>query len=176
MRSKAKLTLVSLGLGVAVAAGIAGPAFAASTDQPAGTTPAAAASQTSVTPGATPHAGRAGMRADFDKDLAARLGVPTQKLTASVKDVRSEMHQTGNTGTRSAQADQFANLLAGKLGLDSAKVRDAMRTVHAQELTERQAQREARVEGAVQSGKISQSDADTYLRIGQTLTQAQPGK
>jgi hypothetical protein len=176
MRSKAKLTLATLGLGVAVAAGIAGPAFAAGTDQPAGTTPVAAASQTSVTTGTSAHAGiRTGMRADFEKDLAAQLGVPTAKVTAAVKEVRTEMHQGGQTATRSQRADEFANLLAGKLGLDPTKVRDAMRTVHAQERTERQAQRKARVDQAVKSGKISQSDADTYLRVGQTLAQAQPG-
>jgi hypothetical protein len=165
MRSKAKLTLASLGLAVAVAAGIAAPAFAGTTHQPTGTTPVATASQ----------AGRTGMRADFDKDLAAQLGVPTQKLTQAVKDVRTELHHSGQTGTRSARAEEFANLLASKLGLDPAKVLDAMRGVHAQELTERQVQRQARVDKAVQSGKISRSDADTYLRVGQTLAQTQPG-
>jgi hypothetical protein len=176
MRSKAKLTLAALGFGVAVAAGIAGPAFASSTGQPTGTTPVTAAPQTSVTTGTSSQAGvHMGKRADFEKDLAAKLGVPSQKLTAAVKDVRTELRQSGKTGTRSARADEFANLLAGKLSLDPTKVRDAMRAVHAQELAERQAQRQARVDRAVQSGKISQSDASTYLRVRQSLEQAQPG-
>jgi hypothetical protein len=177
MHTKAKLTLATLGLGVAVAAGVAAPAFAAGTDPPTGTTPVPAASQTSVTTDTSTHAGaHTGMRADFEKDLAVRLGIPTQKVTDAVMAVRAEVHQNGKTATRSERADQFANLLAGKLGLDPTKVRDATRAVHAQERTERQAQRKARVDQAVQSGQISQSDADTYLRVGQTLAQAQPGK
>jgi hypothetical protein len=176
MRTRAKLTLATLGLGVAVAAGIAGPAFAAGADQPTGTTPAAAASQTTVTTHANAHAGRTGNRADFEKDLAARLGIPTQKLYQAVKAVRAEMHNNGKTSTRSARADEFANLLAGKLGLDPTKVRDAIRAVHTQERTELQAQRQARVERAVQSGKISQSDADTYIRVGRWIAQAQPSQ
>ena len=177
MRSKVKLTLATLGFGVAVAAGIAGPAFASGTDQPTGTNPAAVASQTSTTPSTSAHVGaRHGARADFEKDLAARLGIPTQKVSDAVRAARAEVHQNGQSLTPAQRADEFANALAGKLGMDPTKVRDALNAVHTQERTERQAQRQARVDQAVQSGKISQSDANTYLRVGQTLAQAQHGK
>jgi hypothetical protein len=176
MRSKAKLTLATLGLGAVVAAGMAGTAFASSTDQPAGTTPAAV-SQTAATTGTSAHVGaRQGPRADFEKDLATRLGIPTQKVSDAVKAARAQVHQNGQSLTRAQRADAFANALAGKLGLDPTKVRDAINAVHAQERTERQAERQARVNQAVQSGKISQADADTYLRVAQTLAQAQQGK
>jgi hypothetical protein len=170
MRTKAKLTLATLGLGVATVAGIAGPAFASGNDQPTGTNPAAAASATSVTTDTAAHpAVRPGMRVDFEKDLAARLGIPTKTLTTAVKAARAEVHQNGKPGTRTERADEFANVLAGKLGMDPTKVRDAIVAVHSQERTERQAQRQARVDAALRSGKISQSDASTYLRVAEAL-------
>jgi hypothetical protein len=177
MRSKAKLTLATLGLGVAVAAGIAGTAFASGTDQPTDPNPTTAVSKSSVTTttGADAGARPGGARADFEKDLAARLGIPTQKMSDAVKAARAEVRQNGQSLTPAQRADEFANALAGKLGLDPTKVRDAITAVHTQERTERQAQRQARVNQAVQSGKISQADADTYLRVWQTLAQSHDG-
>jgi hypothetical protein len=166
MRKSTKLTLATIGLGVSVAAGIAGPAFAATAAPPT-------ASAATATPSATPGAGsnqHGGMGrrfgAEFAKDLAAQLGLPQQKVTVAVQQVRTEMRADQKNGT--ATRGEFVTQLAGKLGLDQTKVRAAVQAVFAQERADRQAQLKLRLDAAVKAGKISQSDADAYLRVVQS--------
>jgi hypothetical protein len=170
MRLKTKITFVTVGLGVAIAAGIAGTGYAATTGQSTGATNPAAVTQTTPA-GEVSSQARGGMRADFAQDLAKQLGVPTQTVVDALKAVRASAPATGSGRTRSQQADALINALAVKLNLDPAKVRDAVHTVRAQERAERLAQLKMRLDQAVRSGKISQSDADTYLRVTQTLAQ-----
>jgi hypothetical protein len=171
MHTKVKLILATVGLSTAVAAGIAGPAYAAASDHPTGTASApSAAPSTGGGTGATADRGahRCGSGPKFEQDLATQLGVPTQKVTAAVTALRTEQraaHEKGSSATRAQLADEFASKLAAKLGLDPTKVRDAMHTVRAKEHADRQAQLKGRLDKAVKAGKISQSDADASLRV-----------
>jgi hypothetical protein len=160
MQKRAKITLATLGLSGALAVGIAGPAYAATGGSPASTPTAASTA---------PTAGKAHTRfgAQFAQDLATQLGVPTAKVTTALQQLRAE-HQAQKQGqaTDPAQREQqFASKLAAKLGLDGTKVSDAVKTVRAKEKADRQARLKSRLDQAVKSGKISQSDADAYLRV-----------
>ena len=166
MRTRAKLTLAAIGLSATVAAGIAGPAYAAATDQPTSTasTPTAAPSTSA---GPTDH--RAQGRqfgAEFAKDLAAQLGIPQQKVTTAIQQVRTELRSAQKDG--SATRDQFVTKLATKLGLDPTKVRNAVQAVRTTQQADRQTRLKTRLDQAVKAGKISQSDADAYLRVVQS--------
>ena len=164
MRTKAKLALATIGLSATVAAGIAGPAFAATTDHPTATASAATANAGA---GSTDH--RAiGRRfgAEFAKDLAAQLGLPQQKVTTALQQVRTQLQADQKDGT--ATRGEFVTQLAAKLGLDQTKVRTAVQAVRAHERADRQAQLKTRLDQAVKAGKISQSDADAYLRVVQS--------
>lgn len=170
MRTRAKLTLAAIGLSATVAAGIAGPAYAAATDQPTSTasTPTAAPSTSaSASAGSTDH--RAQGRqfgAEFAKDLAAQLGLPQQKVTTAIQQVRTELRSAQKDG--SATRDQFVTKLATKLGLDPTKVRNAVQAVRTTQQADRQTRLKTRLDQAVKAGKISQSDADAYLRVVQS--------
>jgi hypothetical protein len=174
MQKRAKIIL-ALCLGGAVAAGVAGPAaYAAAAGHPA-TAAALAADTASTSSGSasSQHRGRFGPQ--FAQDLAAQLGVPADTVTAALKQIRTE--NAANNGTdgagqkstdprqRAQRVDQLSNELAGKLGLDSTKVNNAVTAVLATEKADRQAALKARLDQAVASGKISQSDADAYLRV-----------
>jgi hypothetical protein len=168
MRTKAKLALATIGLSATVATGIAGPAFAATTDHPAAT-----ASGTTAAPSTNASAGSGDHRAlgrrfgaEFAKDLAAQLGLPQQQVTTAVQQVRTQLQADHKAGT--ATQGEFVTQLAAKLGLDQTKVRTAVQAVRAQERTDRQAQLKTRLDQAVKAGKISQSDADAYLRVVQS--------
>ncbi len=182
MKKSAKIVL-AVSIGGAVAAGIAAPAaYAAADGHPAAATSAALVADT-ASPGSGSSAsghhrpaypGRFGPK--FAQDLAAQLGVSTDKVTAALKQIREQNatnhSATGNGGPKSVDAgqraqriDQLSSQLAGKLGLDTAKVKNAVTTVLAKEKADRQAALKARLEQAVKSGKISQSDADAYLRV-----------
>jgi hypothetical protein len=168
MRTKAKLALATIGLSATVGAGIAGQAFAATTDHPTAT-----ASATTAGPSTTAGAGSTDHRAmgrrfgaEFAKDLAAQLGLPQQKVITAVKQVRTQLQADQKDGT--ATRGEFVTQLAAKLGLDQTKVRTAVQAVRAQERADRQAQLKTRLDQAVKAGKISQSDADAYLRVLQS--------
>jgi hypothetical protein len=168
MRTKAKLALATIGLSATVAAGIAGPAFAATTDHLTATASSTtAAPPTNAGAGSTDHRAM-GHRfgADFAKDLAAQLGLPQQRVTTAVQQVRAQMKADHKDGT--ATRGEFVTQLATKLGLDQTKVRTAVQAVRAQERADRQAQLKTRLDQAVKAGKMSQSDADAYLRVVQS--------
>ena len=52
---------------------------------------------------------------------SARLGIPTQKVSDAVRAARAEVHQNGQSLTPAQRADEFANAVAGKLGMDPVK-------------------------------------------------------
>jgi hypothetical protein len=133
MRTRAKLVLATIGLGAAVA-GIAGPAFAASTDHTTATASATTAAPSSTSAGA----GAADHRAmghrfgrEFAKDLAAQLGLPQQTVTTAVQQALPQVRADHKDGT--ATKGEFVNQLAAHLGLDPTKVRTAVQAVRAQE-------------------------------------------
>jgi hypothetical protein len=182
MKKRAKIVL-ALSLGGAVAAGIAGPAaYAAADGHPTTATSAALVADTaSPSAGSSTsshhrpaYPGRFGPQ--FAQDLAAQLGVSADKVTGALKQIRVENatnhkatgnggQKSGGPGQRAQRIDQFSSELAGKLGLDTTKVKNAVTTVLAKEKADRQAALKARLDQAVKSGKISQSDADAYLRV-----------
>lgn len=176
MRTRTKLALATIGLSATVASGIAGPAFAATTDHPTATASATtAAPSTNTGVGSTDHhaMGRR-LGAQFAKDLAAQLGLPQQKVTTAVQQVRAQLRTDHKDGT--ATQGEFVTQLATKLGLDQTKVRTAVQAVRSQEQADRQAQLKTRLDQAVKAGKISQSDADAYLRVVQSGALHQPTK
>jgi hypothetical protein len=175
MRTRTKVALATIGLGATVAAGIAGPVFAAPGAQPTST-----ASATTAPPSAKPGAGVNGHRAfagrgfgaQFAKDLAAQLGLPQQQVTTALQQVQTEMRADRTAGK--ATQDEFVTQLAAKLGVDQAKVRTALQAIGAQGRADRLTQLKARLAAAVKAGKITQSDADAYLRVVQSGALQQP--
>jgi hypothetical protein len=180
MKKRVKIVL-ALSLGGAVAAGIAGPAaYAAADGHPTTATSAALVADTTSPSSASntsnhhrpAYPGRFGPK--FAQDLAAQLGVPADKVTSALKQIRAENtpnhtatggQKLADPGQRAQRIDQLSSELAGKLGLDTTKVKNAVTTVLAKEKADRQAALKARLDQAVKSGKISQSDADAYLRV-----------
>jgi hypothetical protein len=168
MRTRAKLALVAIGLSATVVAGIAGPVFAATIDQPAATSSTAPAPSSTTAHAGTRGHGPFGRRfgAEFAKDLAAQLGLPQQQVTTALQQVRAQMQADHKAGT--ATPAEFVNQLAAKLGVDQTKVKAAVQAVGAQGRADRLTQLKARLDAAVKAGKVSQSDADAYLRVVQS--------
>jgi ABC-type amino acid transport substrate-binding protein len=168
---------LALGTGI----GFAGLAQAEPTPTPSPGAPSGAPS-TGAQPGGPdrgpgrggPH-GRGGMLgADLAKQLAEKLGVTEAKVTEALKALRDE-HKAdrpdpGTAPDPSTRPDpaqreaELAKALAGKLGVDEAKVKAALDEIRADRDAERAAALKGRLDAAVKEGSLTQAEADAVTK------------
>ncbi len=168
--------VLALGAGV----GVAGLAQAEPTPSP-GTPSASGAPKTGTPPeGRHGHGpGRGGLLgADLAKQLADKLGVTEAKVTEALKALRDEKKAdradpsaTPSTppdpSTRPDPAERDAELatsLAGKLGVDEAKVKAALAEIRSAHQAERAAALKDRLDAAVKAGTLTQAEADAVTK------------
>ncbi len=184
-------TTALLALTAAAAVAIPTVAQAASSPSP---NPSPSASAKTAAPQGGPWAGQGPMmgrqgrgaeRTEMVADLAKRLGVTTEKLTAALKTVRDKAEAAGETrlgpdataAQRLARQDEHAARLASALGLPVAQVKAAVTAHRAAEKAERLAELKTRLAAAVKAGRLTQAQADAVyaaVRDGKRPTVALP--
>lgn len=174
----AGVAVTGIGMGSATAA------FAEPTATPTDTPTAGA------TPGATTGhqnhrgPGRGAPNADLAKQLAEKLGIDEAKVTEALKAVRTEHSpaksdqtqkgQTQNGQTPSdqkpdptARDTQLAKNLADKLGIDEAKVNDALTAIREARQAEQKTAFSTKLDTAVTDGKLTRAEADAVLKAAE---------
>ncbi len=178
-----KKTVVAVASGVfALAAGIgvAGLASADPTTTPT-TSPSGAPSAGVDQPGPG-HGGPGGGAHDrLDGDLAAKLaeklGVTEDKVTTALKEIRdankpdptakpdpSARPDPGSKPDDTARDAELAKALAGKLGIDEAKVKTALDEIRAERTAQRATALKDRLAAAVKAGTLTQAEADAVQK------------
>ena len=115
--------------------------------------------------------GRGIGRASTSQTLATKLGVDETKLADALKAVRDELRAArtpvrGNA-TRPDPAtmqDELATKLAGRLGIDAAKVKAAFADLRAAHEATEQKAFDDRLAQAVKDGKLTQAEADAVKK------------
>lgn len=162
------LTVTGLGVGAATLA------YA---DPSASPTPSASATASPDQQGQQGQQGRGG-RGMHDgqeaKDLAAKLGVDEAKVTEALKAIHDEEHAanqggtaTGDKTTKPDPATREADLakkLAEKLGVDQAKVSQALTEVRQAHQADEKSRFSARLDTAVKDGKLTQAEAQAVQK------------
>ncbi|MGO4603594.1 hypothetical protein [Terrabacter sp. 2YAF2] len=119
------------------------------------------------------HGGRGGgMGAGVDVSaLATKLGVDQTKLADALKAVRDELRASHTPGQGNAtrpdpatMQDELATKLAGKLGIDAAKVKAAFADLRAAHEATEQKAFDDRLAQAVKDGKLTQAEADAVKK------------
>lgn len=181
---KSKKTIVAAAAGVvALGAGL-GVAGLASADP----TPATPTSSPTATPSGGPAGpdGRGGPgrgqhgpgREAIAAELATKLGVDEAKVTEALKAIRDENRpaagSTPTPGTTptpgqtkpdpAAKDAELAKALAGKLGIDEAKVKTALDEIRAAQQADRATALKTRLDAAVKAGTLTQAEADAVTK------------
>lgn len=188
MKTRHKIGL-GLGAGALVltgAAGLAGVAQAA--DPTTSPTPVGAASGTGQdgqtpdaqaqerTDGGRGHQGARGKGGVSAAKLAEKLGLEEAKVSEALKaaqqnlrpDKKTEAQQEeGSESTRPSRTERQAALaqeLASALGVDEAKVIEALTAIAEEQKTARTAELQTRLDQAVSDGTLTQSEADAVKK------------
>ncbi len=174
-------TRQKMGLGMAAgalvltgAAGFVGAAQAA--DPTASPTPASTASggdQAGRPSGQGRHGARGGPSDVSAADLAKKLGLDEAKVTEALKDARTALRpdkgadDTDTATARPSRADRQAALatrLASALGIDEAKVTEALAALDAEREAARTAALTSRLDKAVADGTLTRAEADAVTK------------
>jgi hypothetical protein len=168
--------------GVLALGGAATAVTLASADPSTSPTPSGAPSGApSVTPGGPDGGprgdhGRGGPGRPDDQlagQLAGKLGLSEAKVTAALDAARSELKPgtppstPPSPGTRpdpSAHEAALAKVLAGKLGVDEAKVTAALAEIRAAREADRTAAFTTKIARAVTDGQLTRAEADAVLK------------
>jgi hypothetical protein len=168
-----KKTAIAIASGVlALGAGI-GVANLASAD----TTPTPTPSPTS-TPSGTPSPetgrgwsgpGRGSQDGGLARELADKLGLEEAKVAEALRTIKEENRPSGRPDpiTKPDLAEReaaLASALSSKLGIDEAKIKSALDEIRAAHQSEREAALKARLDAAVQSGTLTQAEADAVQK------------
>ena len=178
-----KKTVVAVASGVfALAAGIgvAGLASADPTTTPT-TSPSGAPSAGVDRPGPGRGGPGRGAHDRLDGDLAAKLaeklGLTEDKVTTALKEIRdankpdptakpdpSASPDPGSKPDDTARDAELAKALAGKLGIDEAKVKTALDEIRAERTAQRATALKDRLAAAVKAGTLTQAEADAVQK------------
>ena len=168
---------LALGIGV----GIAGLASAEPTTTPSPNPSASApADPGRGGPGRDGHRGGPGRGVadgDLAKQLAEKLGVTEAKVTTALQEIRDANRpakpSTAPSADPSAKPTRpdpaerdaaLAKALAGKLGVDEAKVTKALDEIRAARQADRAAELKTRLDAAVKAGTLTQAEADAVTK------------
>jgi len=153
----------------------------ASTTTPTPTATSTQGGANQGTPGAAGHGwGPGGRHGGMDRGmgagvdlsaLATKLGVDQTKLADALKAVRDELRASHTPGQGNAtrpdpatMQDELATKLAGKLGIDAAKVKAAFADLRAAHEAAEQKAFDDRLAQAVKDGKLTQAEADAVKK------------
>ncbi len=133
---------------------------------------ATASPTTTPTAGSTAHPGQHGRmggagQAQFAQQLAEKLGLDTDTVSTALDKVRDAQRPTEKPTTRPDPAERQAALakaLAAELGVDEAKVTEALAALHTQADADRQAAFDERLQKAVTDGTLTQAEADAVKK------------
>lgn len=179
--------VAAAGLGL----GAAGVAFAdpSATPSASPTTQATAGTSSGTgqdNPGRGHHRGE--RQGELAKQLAAKLGVDETKVTEALQSLRTEQRAqaraqrdqapqgtqgdqgspgTGQKPDRTARDAELAKGLAQKLGVDEAKVTQALSDIRTAHQAEHKAAFSTRLDQAVTDGKITRAEADAVLKAAE---------
>ncbi|HEY3006503.1 MAG TPA: hypothetical protein VGJ63_00360 [Micromonosporaceae bacterium] len=137
-----------------------------------GASGSAAPSSAPARPGPGWHHGPGGP--ELVRTLASELGLSEQKVRDALDAVRGELRgvppRRGQGGTpsaadRDARRAEFTKALAAKLGVTEEKLTAALDKARAAADADHAARLKARLDAAVQAGKITQADADAVMRV-----------
>ncbi|MFT3877665.1 MAG: hypothetical protein QM708_14785 [Propioniciclava sp.] len=190
MKTSHKIGL-GLGTGALVLTGAAGfAAVAQAADPTASPTPAASGTEGQASGGQTKdrpdgrgkHGARGGKSEVSAAKLAEKLGLDEAKVSEALKTAREilrpekktdagqEAGSTGNGGsgsTKPSRADRQAALaqaLASALGVDEAKVTEALTAIADEQKAARAAELQTRLDEAVTAGTLTQAEADAVTK------------
>jgi hypothetical protein len=169
----------ALALGVGV--GIAGFASADPTTTPSPNPSASAPADPGPGgPGRDGHRGGPGRGVadtDLAEQLAEKLGVTEAKVTTALQEIRDANRpakpSTAPSADPSAKPTRpdpaerdaaLAKALAGKLGVDEAKVTKALDEIKAARQADRAAELKTRLDAAVKAGTLTQAEADAVTK------------
>lgn len=113
--------------------------------------------------------GKHGPRFDT-ASLAKKLGVEESKLKTALDEARTALRPTaeqkanGERPDRAAMEDRLAGSLSQSLGIDKAKVSEALQAVHDEKDAQAKANLKSRLDQAVTDGKLTQSEADAVVK------------
>jgi hypothetical protein len=166
---------VSKKTAIVIASGVLalGAGFGVANMASADTTPTPTPTTGTPSPGAdrgwAGHSGR-GLRAgDFVTELASKLGIDEAKVAEALRAIKEENRPSGrpDPATKPDLAERQAALaraLSSKLGIDEAKINSALDEIRAAHQSERDAALKARLDAAVQSGTLTQAEADAVQK------------
>lgn len=179
------------GLAIANAQDSSAPAAATSSSAPATDAGSSAPGSSSAPAGSsTPGQGgpgrgdHDGMRGEQATELAAALGVDEAKVTQALTEIRDEQRsQNGDAkpttppseADRQARRDEMAGKLAEKLGVDKAKVTDALDKAEAQHRQQEATRMTSRLDQAVAAGTLTEADKASVLKAVQAGVLGGPG-
>ena len=171
----------------AAATSSSAPAADAGSSAPGGSSaPAGSSDPGSSTPGqGGPGRGDYdGMRGEQAKELAAALGVDEARVTQALTEIRDEQRsQNGDAkpttppseADRQARRDEMAGKLAEKLGVDKAKVTDALDKAEARHRQQEATRMTSRLDQAVAAGTLTEADKASVLKAVQAGVLGGPG-
>ena len=104
--------------------------------------------------------------------LATKLGVDEAKLKTAIETVQQALKPTAKPtdGTKPTEADRtareaaFAEALAKELGIDKAKVTDALTALKTEAQASMKEAFKAKLDQAVKDGKLTQAEADAVIK------------
>ena len=180
MGSTKRITLgVAAGaLALGAGLGVTGVATAASTPSPGATDPGTTAAGTAPADGTAgdgfgPRGGHQGDRGRLAAQLATKLGVDEAKVTEALQAFREANKPSAPPAEGSTEATRpdcaamdaaLATSLAGKLGIEEAKVTAALSEIRAAARAEHAADLKARLDKAVGDGTLTQAEADAVTK------------
>lgn len=192
-RSTTKVTVLAASGALVLAAGVGVAGFAVADPTPSPSAPSSGSVMSTPSSGSTAgprghgdHAGRGGPRGaqqgELATQLAAKLGVDEAKVTTALKEIRAADRPDPKTKpttdpttqpTTDPKADAatrqaaLAKVLAGKLGIDEAKVTTALQEIQTEAQAERTAAFTAKLDAAVKASTITQAEADAVLKAAE---------
>ena len=114
---------------------------------------------------------------DLAAQLAEKLGVTEDKVTTALKEIRdankpdptakpdpSARPDPGSKPDDTARDAELAKALAGKLGIDEAKVKTALDEIRAERTAQRATALKDRLAAAVKAGTLTQAEADAVQK------------
>ena len=116
-----------------------------------------------------PGPGRGSQDGGLARELADKLGLEEAKVAEALRTIKEENRPSGRPDpiTKPDLAEReaaLASALSSKLGIDEAKIKSALDEIRAAHQSEREAALKARLDAAVQSGTLTQAEADAVQK------------
>jgi hypothetical protein len=113
--------------------------------------------------------GRGSQDGGLARELADKLGLEEAKVAEALRTIKEENRPAGRPDpmTKPDLAEReaaLASALSSKLGIDEAKIKSALDEIRAAHQSEREAALKARLDAAVQSGTLTQAEADAVQK------------